>query len=400
MIGNSVERWLLPDGVEEMLPGRAARLEAQRRTLLDLYQSWGYELVMTPLIEYLESLLVTGSSELDLQTFKVTDQLTGRMMGVRADITPQVARIDAHCMRREAPVRLCYAGSVLHTRPAAAGAPRSPVQAGAELYGHAGFESDVEVLHLMMETLDVSGFAEVQVELGHVGVFRGLAEAAGLNEGTERALFSLMQRKALPELDRFVADTVNDSALAQMLCELARLSGDEEVLDRAAQQLSKAPESVRAALSNLRDIAAGINARVPGLRLYFDLSELRGYHYHTGVVFSAYKPGHGAALAKGGRYDEIGRLFGRARPATGFSVDLKQLAATKSASAIEPGLILAPGCTDPDLNKLVAELRRAGERVVEMLPGQPGDVTEMGVNREIVSDDGAWKVVPRIASGD
>lgn len=394
MTGNTVERWLLPDGVEEMLPDRAVRLESMRRTLLDLYRSWGYELVITPLIEYLESLLVTGSAELDLQTFKVTDQLTGRMMGVRADITPQVARIDAHCMRSESPVRLCYAGSVLHTRPASAGAPRSPVQAGAELYGHAGFESDVEVLHLMVETLGAAGLADVQVELGHVGIFRGLTETAGLDDAGERELFSLMQRKALPELDRFVSERVESPQLAMMIRELPKLNGGAEVLDRAEQQLSGAPASVLAALANLREIAAGIHARVGDLRLYYDLSELRGYHYHTGVVFSAYKPGHGDALAKGGRYDEIGRLFGRARPATGFSVDLKQLACARPGPSSETGLILAPACVDAALRARVAELRASGERVVEMLPGQSGDVAEIGVDRELVSDNGSWQVVP------
>ncbi len=394
-----VERWLLPDGVEEMLPVAALRLEHQRRQLLDLYASWGYELVITPLIEYLESLLVTGSPDLDLQTFKVTDQLSGRMMGVRADITPQAARIDAHSLRREVPVRLCYAGSVLHTRPETLGASRSPIQVGAELYGHGEAASDIEVMHLMVETLNLAGVSDFQLDIGHVGVFRELAHAAGLGADQERTLFSLVQRKALPEIDALVAGAVEDSRLAAMLRELPRLNGGEEVLGEAARVLAGAPEGATRALANIREIAEGLRARVPGIEFYFDLSELRGYHYHTGVVFSAYLPEHGQAVAHGGRYDEIGRLFGRARPATGFSADLKLLAAQGDGGAVQAGAILAPAGSDAELLALVAQLRTSGERVVQFLPGQAGGKADMGVDREIVRQKDGWAVVP-VAEAD
>ncbi len=394
-----VERWLLPDGVEEMLPAAALRLEHQRRQLLDLYASWGYELVITPLIEYLESLLVTGSPDLDLQTFKVTDQLSGRMMGVRADITPQAARIDAHSLRREVPVRLCYAGSVLHTRPETLGASRSPIQVGAELYGHGEAASDIEVMHLMVETLNLAGVSDFQLDIGHVGVFRELAHAAGLGADQERTLFSLVQRKALPEIDALVAGAVEDSRLAAMLRELPRLNGGEEVLGEAARVLAGAPEGATRALANIREIAEGLRARVPGIEFYFDLSELRGYHYHTGVVFSAYLPEHGQAVAHGGRYDEIGRLFGRARPATGFSADLKLLAAQGDGGAVQAGAILAPAGSDAELLALVAQLRTSGERVVQFLPGQAGGKADMGVDREIVRQKDGWAVVP-VAEAD
>lgn len=398
--GKPVERWLLPDGVEEMLPAAALRLENERRRLLDLYACWGYELVITPLIEYLESLLVTGSRDLDLQTFKVTDQLSGRMMGVRADITPQAARIDAHSLRREEPVRLCYAGSVLHTRPETLGASRSPIQVGAELYGHAGAESDIEVMHLMVETLRLAGVSGFQLDLGHVGVFRELAHAAGLDGDRERALFSLLQRKALPEIDALVGQSVDDPALAAMLRELPRLNGGDEILDEAERLLSGAPAAATEALGNIREIAEGLRARVPDLEFYFDLSELRGYHYHTGVVFSAYLPEHGQAVAHGGRYDDIGRLFGRARPATGFSADLKLLAAEgEAANPREAEVILAPAGNDAGLLALVGQLRQAGERVIQFLPGQAGERAGMGADREIVRQGDEWAVVPVTEAG-
>jgi ATP phosphoribosyltransferase regulatory subunit len=389
------DRWLLPEGIEELLPPRAARVEGLRRRLLDLYRGWGYELVTPPLIEYLESLLTGMGGDLDLQTFKLTDQLTGRLMGVRADITPQVARIDAHRLQREAPVRLCYLDRVLRTRPEEFGGSRSPLQVGAELYGHAGIESDVEILCLMLETLELTGVPDLHVDLGHVGIYRGLACAAGLNAEQEATLFDALQRKALPELGALLEGYGVRGAVRRGLAGLAEWNGGEECLDEAQAALRGVRHGVGEALAELRAIAAALRARRPGLPLYFDLAELRGYHYQTGVVFAAFTPRYGQEVARGGRYDGIGRVFGRARAATGFSADLHHLVALGSdESEAAAGGIFAPWGDGPALQARVHELRAAGERVVSVLPGQAGGAAEMGCDRRLVERDGEWYVEP------
>ena len=319
------DRWLLPDGVEELLPEQAERVESLRRELLDLYRSWGYELVIPPLIEYTDSLLVGLGHDVDIQTFKVVDQLSGRTMGIRADITPQTARIDAHSLNREGPVRLCYAGSVLHTKPKSLLASRSPIQLGAELYGDASLSSDIEIICLMLTTLKTTGVTNITLDLGHVGIYRALVEQAGLNDETEQALFDALQRKAGADVEAAIASGINDSTLADMMRALSQLNGDRSVLERAKQSLADAGADVAMAIDALAQVADQIAARMPDVNLYFDLSELRGYHYHTGLVFAALAPGHGQAVANGGRYDDIGEVFGRARPATGFNTDLKAL---------------------------------------------------------------------------
>lgn len=386
------DHWLLPEGIEELLPDEAGRLEALRRRLLDLYATWGYAQVMPPFIEYLESLLVGSGSDLDLETFKLTDQLTGRLMGVRADMTQQVARIDAHRLQREAPTRLCYLGTVLRTRPDGPGGSRSPLQVGAELYGHAGIESDAEIVALMIETLEACGIHEAHLDLGHVGIFRGLAAAAGLDADREAVLFEMLQRKARAELQAALADLPADPA-ARLLA-LVDMNGGDEVLDAARERLSGASADVDAALADLAGVADVLRRERPGQVLHFDLAELRGYHYHTGVVFAALVPGHGEAIARGGRYDHVGRYFGRARPATGFSTDLRQLLRLSEGMAtaqVESG-IFAPADADPALCARIGELRAAGERVVRALPGQAGGAAEMGCDRELVRGDGDWEV--------
>lgn len=387
------ERWLLPEGVEEVLPAGAWRLELLRRRLLDLFSTWGYELVLPPFIEYLDSLLIGTGNDLDLQTFKLTDQLSGRLMGVRADMTPQVARIDAHHLKRETPTRLCYLGTVLRTRPEGHGGSRSPLQVGAELYGHGGIDSDVEVLRLMLATLHAAGLEQLYLDLGHVGIFRGLARQAGLSPSQEAQLFDALQRKSRPDITALLAGLPLDSALRGMLLQLADLNGGEEALAAARTVLAGASAEVHAALDNLTAIAGAVRHALPGVPLHFDLAELRGYHYHTGAVFAAYAPGSGQALAQGGRYDDIGRVFGRARPATGFSADLKTLLALSTATL--PGVrgIFAPCADDPALVRQVDELRARGERVVCALPGQQGDAAAMGCDRELVLHDGRWQVV-------
>jgi len=386
------DRWLLPEGIEEVLPTAADRLERLRRRLLDLYRAWGYELFIPPFIEYLESLLTGTGNDLDLQTFKLTDQLTGRMMGVRADMTPQAARIDAHSLKRNGPVRLCYMGTVLHTRPEAIGGTRSPLQVGAELFGHAGIESDVEIMCLMLETLAVTGLNEVHVDLGHVGIFRGLAREAGLDAVQEGVLFDALQRKARPEIEVYLSGINLDAARRDRLTALVDLNGGSEVLAAARTQLKGAGPDVQAALDNLERIVEAAQNRLPSVTLYFDLAELRGYGYHTGVVFGAFVPGCGQAVAQGGRYDDVGRVFGRARPATGFSADLKVLLGLLPEEPAPANGICAPWSDDRELCAAIATLRGEGERVIVALPGQADGPADMGCDRMLEKRNGAWIV--------
>jgi ATP phosphoribosyltransferase regulatory subunit len=394
---SSKDQWLLPEGIEEVLPPEAWWLESARRELLDLFSGWGYELIMPPLIEYLESLLTGTGNDLDLQTFKVTDQMSGRMLGLRADMTPQAARIDAHPLRRDAPTRLCYMGSVLHTRLDGYAGSRSPLQVGAELFGHAGIESDAEILGLLLASLDLLEISDVHIDLGHVGIFRGLAQDAGLSASQENELFDALQRKAVTEIDGMLAAYVADDAQRGRLAALAGLNGGWEVLDTARELLAGASAPVKAALDNLTAIAGMIKPR-PGemdTRINFDLAELRGYKYQTGMVFAMFVPGCGQEIARGGRYDAVGEVFGRARPATGFSTDLKTLMNLSPRSfAAQGGAILAPAATEPDLFAAIQELRNSGERVVCVLPGQAGDAAVMGCDRELVLEQGSWIVRP------
>ena len=386
----SEERWLLPEGVEEILPPTARRLELLRRELLDLYDSWGYELVIPPFIEFLESLLVGTGNDLDLQTFKLTDQLSGRMMGVRADMTPQVARIDAR-LRHQQPTRLCYMGTVLRTRSDGFGGSRSPLQVGAELYGHKGYESDLEVLCLMLETLALAGMDGVHLDLGHVTIFRSLVQQAGLSREQEGELFAALQRKALSEIQTCLEAYAVPDTLREMFLALADLNGGEEVLVNAERVLATAGEQVQQALATLHQLGAAIQHRAPAVPIHFDLAELRGYRYHTGVVFTAYVPGQGQAVARGGRYDDIGRVFGRSRPATGFSADLRVL-----LSPLRDGVgtgIYAPQADDPALDAVVQELRSHRERVICALPGSDLDPRDLGCDRMLVMEDDVWQVV-------
>jgi len=314
-------RWILPEYIDDILPAEAMRIEMLRRSILDLFFSKQYELVMPPLIEYTDSLLTGTGHDLELRTFKVVDQLSGRMMGLRADITPQVARIDAHLLNREGVTRLCYCGSVLHTRPAGPAATREPIQLGAELYGDAGVEADLEILRLLCQALELAAVRNARVDIGHVAVFRAIA--GELPDELERQLFEALQRKDAPSLKELTKGLNAKTREALLL--LPELYGGIEVLDTAEKRLPKLAELSRA-LGTLRRLAKACSLPV-GL----DLAELRGYHYHTGVVFDAYCDGAvGAAaqpIARGGRYDEVGKAFGRARPATGFSIDLRSLAA-------------------------------------------------------------------------
>ncbi|MBT3144985.1 ATP phosphoribosyltransferase regulatory subunit [Neptunomonas phycophila] len=387
------DRWLLPDGVKEMLPSDARQVEALRRSLLDMYDAWGYELVMPPLMEHLESLLTGVGKDLDLNTFKLVDQLTGQTLGIRADITPQVARIDAHRMHVDGANRLCYCGSVLHTHQANMLASRNPLQIGAELYGHAGIESDLEVISLMIETLYASGLKDgLSLDLEHIGIFRGLIVDAGLDASVTDRYMELLQRKALPELDLFLVELNAEQDLKDKLAALPRLNGGYEVLERARALFAHANPAILEAVDYLDALSQMILKRFPSIDLYFDLGELRGYHYHTGVVFSALTPAFGQAVAKGGRYDAIGRDFGRARPATGFSADLKTLASLSAGSHRVGDIVVAPSGDEADLLSAIKLLRAQGYRVVQQLPG---DKLASSVQKELVQKAGSWVVQTR-----
>jgi len=387
------ERWLLPEGIDELLPSEAARLEVLRRALLDLFRTWGYELVIPPFIEYLESLLTGTGRDLDLKTFKLTDQVSGRQLGIRADMTPQAARIDAHRLRRDVPTRLCYLGTVLHTIADGFGGTRSPMQVGAELYGHGGVESDVEVLLLMLATLEKCGVQSLYLDLGHVGIFRGLARQAGLEDMQEMSLFEALQRKAIPEVRQLVQDFAVAGPVAGMLCRLAELNGGESVIAEARDALAFADDGVQTALHYLVRVADALRARRPDVPVHYDLAELRAYQYQTGIVFGAFAPGQGTELARGGRYDDIGKAFGRARPATGFSADLRAvLQLTARAALPETNAVFAPWDDDKALLRVVDHLRAQGQSVIWQLPGQTGDAAAMGCRQVIRRRGNAWVV--------
>ena len=384
------ERWLLPEGVEEILPPVAERLERARRDLLDLYSSWGYRLVIPPLVEHLDSLLVGASNDLDRQTFKLTDPASGRLIGVRADMTPQVARIDAHHLPQDTPARLCYLGTTLRTRAEGLAGSRSPVQVGAELYGHAGIESDCEVVLLMLATLERLGVSRVHLDLGHVGVFRSLSAAAQLGQRRESELLDAMQRKAGDEVDTAL-QSVTDASLRCRIRALIDLNGGVDILEQARASLAGAPAAVSESIETVARLVRMLETRGVRVPVHFDFAELRGYRYHSGVVFAAFVPGQGQEVARGGRYDDIERVFGEPRAATGFSADLKTLV-TLAGHDIEArqGLIEAPWSGDVELLRQVNGLREAGERVVFALPGERVDA---GCTRRLEQRGGEWVVV-------
>lgn len=384
-----MRRWLLPEAIEDILPHEARRVESLRHRLLEACSVHGYELVFPPLIEYVESLLTGSGRDMDLRTFRLVDQLSGRAMGLRADITPQVARIDSHLLNRQGVARLCYCGPVVHAVPDGFQSTREPLQLGAEIYGHAGIEADIEVVRLLARVLELAEVPASRIDLGHVGLFRALA--AELNgsggQALEQDLFSALQAKDVPGIEGMLSSA--EATLRQAFICLAGLYGDADVLERARRELPDWP-SIRAALDDLCRLSAALG----DLPLGFDLADLRGYHYHSGVVLAAYCVGEPQAIARGGRYDEVGRCFGRARPATGFSLDLRQLARVSPADATRSA-ILAPVPGDAGLRQAVVRLRQAGEVVIEALPGHDGSWAEAGCTRELVKDsEGGWVVRP------
>ena len=392
------DRWMLPDGIAEILPADAVQIETLRRRLLDLYHSWGYELIIPPMLEFTESLLIGMGRDIDLSTFKVTDQLSGRTLGIRADITPQAARIDAHSFPRAGANRLCYAGQVLHTRPRTAMGSRAPIQIGAELYGVEDLQADIEVISLMLESLLAAGVEQIHLDLGHVAIYRSLAQAAELDSEQQLELFGLLQRKASADVQRWVADNVGAAEVAGWLRALPALAGGRDCLARARDIFAGAPPELQAALADLQRVADALQQRYPAVEYFFDLSEVRGYDYETGLVFAAYTPGHGQDLANGGRYNGIGAVFGRERAATGFSTDLVALNTLGRTPAPLGDAILAPqveGADGESLWSAVEQLRRSGEVVIGALPdGAEGEV-QARCDRELVQKDGTWIVQPR-----
>ncbi|MBI1398433.1 MAG: ATP phosphoribosyltransferase regulatory subunit [Betaproteobacteria bacterium] len=381
-----MRNWLLPEYVEDVLPAEAWRVEVLRRRLLDHFAANGYELVMPPLIEYLESLLTGTGHDLDLRTFKLVDQLSGRMLGVRADITPQVARIDAHLLNRPGVTRLAYCGTVLHALPTTASHSREVLQIGAELYGHGGVESDIEIQGLMLDALSFAGVTGMHLDLGHVGLFRALCRTGGIDRDLERELFQALQGKDLPSLRDLTAAL--PAASREPILRLPDLFGGAEVISEARKVLPDLPE-IASSLDELQRICDALKSRVDALLV--DLAELRGYHYHSGAVFAAYATGSSNAVAQGGRYDEVGRAFGRARPATGFSLDLRALAELAGPSD-KRTVIHAPASGDPALREAIARLRAQGEAVIVDLPGEREALGNVPL-RELVAKDGHWQVV-------
>lgn len=374
--------WLLPEHIADALPHEANRIELLRRAVLDLFSVHGYEHVMPPMLEYLDSLLTGTGSDLTLRTFKLVDQLSGRTLGLRADMTPQVARIDAHLLNRQGVTRLCYCDSVLHTLPASLAASREPIQLGAELYGYVGIEADIEIIRLMDKALKAAGTTASRIDVSHAGVFRALVSAAALDDDTEMRILQYLQVKDIPGL-RDCCAAVSEPYRSALL-RLPELYGGADVLDIAAAELPRLPEVV-SALETMRTLQVSL----PELPLSFDLADLRGYNYHNGIVFSAYFPGFPGAIAQGGRYDGVGKAFGRARPATGFSLDLREIARLtekgKPASAI-----MAPySAKCPRLAARIAELRAEGKVVVELLPGESRSEGPL-CDKRLVENNGQW----------
>lgn len=376
--------WVLPDHIADVLPSEARQIEEIRRDLLDTARSYGYELVMPPLLEHLESLLSGTGEALDLQTFKLVDQLSGRTMGVRADSTPQVARIDAHLLNRQGVARLCYCGPVLHTRPAGAQATREPLQFGAEIYGHSGLEADLESLILALDVLGTAGVADVQVDMADARIVQGLLQGVSLTAPQSGALHTALIAKDSSEVAHVLRGA--DVGVRQAFQNLLQLYGDAQVLHEARKVLPPTPK-VTEALDALAWLAAHIGAAP----VSFDLADLRGYAYYSGAQFSIYTPGLSESLVRGGRYDEVGSVFGRKRPAVGFSLDIKTLAGAVPPRPLRAA-VRAPWLEDATLRETVAQLRRQGEVVVRVLPGHEQEIDEFQCDRELKLIDGQWLV--------
>jgi ATP phosphoribosyltransferase regulatory subunit len=374
------------------LPSEARKIEDLRRILLDRFQAYGYELVMPPMLEYLDSLLTGSGQDLNLKTFKLVDQISGRTLGLRADMTPQVARIDAHLLNRQGVTRLCYAGSILHTRAAAGSSSREQLQLGAEIYGHAGWEADLEIQALLNDVLNLSQVGEITLDMSHAGLLTAILGDFSPKPDSLDALYSALQTKDLPGLNQVLLDWPSEVKLAVLA--LANLSGSpKKVLEQARQNLPKTA-TVKAALDELERLCAAVANLPNSPQLNLDLSDLKGYQYHSGVMFAAYVEGLPVAIARGGRYDMVGKAFGRSRPATGFSLDIMTLARISKKDSRKTA-ILAPWSNDSALSQEIAQLRAQGQVVIQLLPGHEQDGDEFHCDRELVNQKGAWVIKTR-----
>jgi ATP phosphoribosyltransferase regulatory subunit len=387
-----MNRWLLPENISDILPSEARKIEDLRRIFLDRFQAYGYELVMPPMLEYLDSLLTGSGQDLNLKTFKLVDQISGRTLGLRADMTPQVARIDAHLLNRQGVTRLCYAGSILHTRAAAGSSSREQLQLGAEIYGHAGLEADLEIQALLNDVLNLSQVGEITLDMSHAGLLAAILGDFPPQSESLDALYSALQTKDLPGLNQVLKDWPSEVKSAVLA--LANLSGSpEKVLVQARQNLPKTA-AVKAALEELERLCAAVAGLPNSPQLNLDLSDLKGYQYHSGVMFAAYVEGLPVAIARGGRYDMVGKAFGRSRPATGFSLDIMTLARMSKKDS-RKNAILSPWSNDQTLSQEIAQLRSQGQVVIQLLPGHEQDGDEFHCDRELVSQKGAWVVKTR-----
>ncbi len=385
-------RWLLPEGIEELLPERASQLEALRRRLLDQCGTWGYRYVIPPLVEFTDSLLIGLGADLDLVTCKFTDQMSGRMLGVRADITPQAARMDAHSLAENGVTRLCYAGSTLQSTPQSVIGGRAPIQLGAELFGCDAIEADSEIISLMLSTFACAGVSRaLTLDIGHIGIYDALFSNANLDPEIESQMFDALQRKSTPDIERLSSSLPDD--VSQRLRQLASLHGSPEVLLEARTLFSNEPV-VLAALDDLDTVLAQAQQAFPDVGVYVDLTELRGFRYHTGLVFAVYLEGRGSAVAKGGRYDNIGAVFGRDRPATGLAIDLKALVDDMTPVEHSRPPIIAPPSDAPELRVAIAGLRAKGRTVVvDLAPGLALPDAE-----RLVLNNGEWIIETEASS--
>jgi ATP phosphoribosyltransferase regulatory subunit len=389
--------WQLPDQIADVLPSEARHIEELRRLFLDTARSYGYELVMPPLLEHLESLLTGTGEALDLQTFKLVDQLSGRTLGLRADTTPQVARIDAHLLNRQGVARLCYCGPVLHTRADRPHATREPLQFGAEIYGHAGLEADLEAQLLALEGLSSAGVTQLSVDMADVRIVGSLLAGARVSTSMLARIHAALASKDASELASLTASLNGElpAAARQGLLALLQFYGDEKVLGEAAKAFKALPAALTA-LQHLKWLATHVGKLADGVTIGFDLADLRGYAYYSGTRFAIYGHGQragaqGAELVRGGRYDEVGAVFGRNRPAAGFSLDLKELVSVLLPTSLRAA-IRAPWGEDAGLRAAIARLRASGETVVCVLPGHEHEVDEFDCDRELVSVAGQWQV--------
>ncbi len=392
----SNKRWLLPDGVQETLPPDAAAVEALRHEILQVFHRWGYELVMPAMIEYMDSLLTGTAHSLDTRTFALVDQLSGKQMGVRSDMTPQVARIDAHLLadsaRQHRVAPLCYCGHLLHAIGDGITSSRTPLQIGAEIFGSDAISADVEVVSLMVSTLHAVGLSEASIDVGHVGIFRNLVKNTGLDKDQESQLFDMLQRKSIPDLQQYLQTLPLSDEMREHICHLALLNGDVSVIDEARKLYRNAGAELMASLDYMHRVVSTLQRKYPRTLVNCDLAELRGYSYHTGLVFSAFLPGQGREIARGGRYNDVGEVFGNARPATGFSADLLNLYQLCGAGEQAQKGILAPDRDDETLALLIEQLRTDGERVVVDLTDTMLAAADQHCDRQILQVDGAWMV--------